>query len=503
VKWLFFLLLGVLLLSGCSSEGYYLLTSTVYNSSIINITNNISYNLTQNITTTYNYSVNESRYVVNFTVDDVGSTITHTLCLANDTCYSTAFTDSSGGIDEEVDPVYSAWDKDFLDLINTPENLSQFFNDINSTITLVCNKDFNYTGVITANNNTLTASLALKANITDLAIKANLTQTNANDTLITGRQTADNTTIYANITSLWARHIADNTTIYANITALWARHIADNTTIYANITSMWARQSADNGTCTAGLALKVNLTDYNTALALKSNLTQTNANDTLLSGWIVLNNNSLTAALTAGLALKANITDLVLKQNQTVELESFWLNDSFHTMQKTAATATTRVTYISSSYMHFYPFRTEYGYYIDQLNFMVTIANTTWCMMGVYNDTGRLYPDRLLVNTSLLNCEATGQKQQNFTPLYLKSNSVYWIAFGCNTSNTSTLRGHNVYALEDFFGTTSTDTNSYIYGRYASVPINYTQYMPLTFPVTSSTTQAAPPFVKWRVRTGI
>ena len=51
---------------------------------------NITYNITNNITT------NETKYVKNFTVTDVGSTITHTLCLANDTCYSTAFTDSTG-----------------------------------------------------------------------------------------------------------------------------------------------------------------------------------------------------------------------------------------------------------------------------------------------------------------------------------------------------------------------------------------------------------------------
>lgn len=60
------------------------------NSITNNITNNITYNITNNFT------VNDTRFVVNFTVVD-DTTVTHTICLFNNTCFSTAFIDSTGG----------------------------------------------------------------------------------------------------------------------------------------------------------------------------------------------------------------------------------------------------------------------------------------------------------------------------------------------------------------------------------------------------------------------
>jgi hypothetical protein len=72
---------------------------TIYNGTTTNVTYNITVyngtntNVTYNITN--NYTTNETKYIVNFTVVDTG-TVTHTICLFNGTCYQTSFSDSTG-----------------------------------------------------------------------------------------------------------------------------------------------------------------------------------------------------------------------------------------------------------------------------------------------------------------------------------------------------------------------------------------------------------------------
>ena len=84
---------------GCSDQEwvYYKSLSTVNNVSS-NYTYNITYNLTQNVT------INETNPVINFTARKVSNDVNHTICLLNDSCFTTGFVDSSQSYG--VDDVY-------------------------------------------------------------------------------------------------------------------------------------------------------------------------------------------------------------------------------------------------------------------------------------------------------------------------------------------------------------------------------------------------------------
>lgn len=253
----------------------------------VNITNNITTYV--NNTITNNITVNESRYVLNFTVSDVGSMVTHTLCLANDTCFSTAFTDSEGSYDD-------SWIQPAL---NLKANLTQLIN---------------YALLTTAQdiNNTLKSEIDIKANISQLSSYALLTTLqdvnstcNANISTIFGRESSDNSTQAGLINAKALPGTCTGASVVQNTTTSGVQCYTPTDTTYT-ATNPWIALTgtAFSWNTTLGYSTFTNQTYATATYATITNLGLTNTNATsALTNAAQANSTATTANTTATNAL--------------------------------------------------------------------------------------------------------------------------------------------------------------------------------------------------------
>lgn len=221
------------------------------------VTNNYYYNVT-NITT-YNYTTNETKYPVNFTVEYISNVVNHTICLANNTCFETEFTDQTGISDGNTN-----WDNSYgfitNDTMNKTVNWSNVINSNVSSYYLASNPS----GYITNNtiNKTVNWSNIINDNLTSY-----LTITMAQSTYITNTSSvyvAEKSGIQANITEVSQRATALNTT-KLNLSQLTICAYGERS--YWNGTNLLCNATTGSSTYeTEKTELKANITNNNNTI---------------------------------------------------------------------------------------------------------------------------------------------------------------------------------------------------------------------------------------------
>lgn len=192
----------------------------------------------------------------------------------------------------------------------------------------------------------------------------------------------------------------------------------------------------------------------------------------------------------------------------TNSYKNYLVNGTWIVMDEgaTALTASTASSTINS--IHFVPFLTTRNVTFDAIALTISTANArSNCTIGIYNDTGNVYPMALLPNTTFeVNLSSANTtyfvKNKTFNPLTLKNNSLYWGAFNCNNITTMKVYGIPNAELVQILGI-SIYANSVYNNNYR---LAYTQNSTLPSIVSNGATMLAltNPFLPYmRIRTDI
>ena len=114
-------------------------TNYVYNTTTNNYTTVNNFTTINNYTTVNNFTTNETKYLKNFTVKDIGGQVTHTICLENTSCFNTTFTDSTGSnnyvtaisFSNDTGNITLNLDRDGLSSLNATFNFNSFLSYFN------------------------------------------------------------------------------------------------------------------------------------------------------------------------------------------------------------------------------------------------------------------------------------------------------------------------------------------------------------------------------------
>lgn len=281
MKWLVLFMALCIFISGCESDvlvikkNYITSTNTTLNNTFY-VDNSTYINNTVYLNTTIN---NSFINIKNFTTESLPSNVrNHTICLENNTCYSTSFTDQTGSS-------YSA-DNDYLYLTSTAfsANRTRLNNDFNFTLYYLARTFLsNYTNNLDLISSTYGNNTYLK--ITDQRYNDTLELIKINNSVLAVNNTQNLYDIARTFLSNYTNNLDLITSTYGNVTYLlqaefdaeqffsnYTNNIDVITSTYANNTYLKITDGRYNET--------LEIVKVNNTANLKLNITVFNAENT-------------------------------------------------------------------------------------------------------------------------------------------------------------------------------------------------------------------------------
>ena len=185
------------------------------------------------------------------------------------------------------------------------------------------------------------------------------------------------------------------------------------------------------------ITVSVAFADYPIAL----NIPPTNAFDKIHSGngTISASNYSMPLTITGGggvvITSSNNTHTLTITGNGTADASTYHRTGgvSWYAADVYINSVANTQTLPSGNFTYAYPWVVGKGFAVDRIQYDVGGPTTGRCIVGIYNDTGSLYPSILIASgTDHQFTSASTTLETDIISATLKSNSVYWLVYNCN-----------------------------------------------------------------------